>query len=130
MAVERINWKKCERLEPKWRIYYVLRRLSRDRYLTPGEVEELSHKLRKRTGGNNQSIMFATGGPAGCNSFGMIHGRSPINLYDYDRDVFFEPEVRKLLSLKPKPNSIENELVLIEIIKRMEKWKIKTVLPE
>lgn len=128
MPVERINWKKRDRVEPKWRIYSVLRRLSRDRYLTPGEVDDIAHKIRRRTGGTSQSVNFATGGHGGSRSFGMIRGECPIDIHRYR--VPLTSEVMTLRALRPNPGSIENELVLSEIIRKIEKWKIKTVLPE
>ncbi|WP_172417157.1 hypothetical protein [Pandoraea apista] len=124
--LQRTNWKKRELVRPSVRIQDAMSRLSRDRYLCPQEVVQISIALAKKLhiAPNSRAIAIKHAFKDECNYWGMVQGRPPVNAWAYEPTFMLSKAMERLKKLTPG-EPIKNELALMNVIAEIEKWKAK-----
>lgn len=81
MKVERTRWKKMERQRPSYRVELAMKRLSRNQYLTPQEVDFIGMALARIASPSQWASVFRA--VIGHHYFtGMINGEPAFYVYE------------------------------------------------
>ncbi len=103
---------------PVDRIRAVMRRLSRDRYLTGGEVVMISRKLARLASPGRYYTVINNAFARECDCIGMIDGYPPAFVFEKRHAFFFEA----MKGRKPD-NDGTNELLLLNTLIRSMKYE-------